>query len=71
MKTLDLLLARFADRLDVTGPATILPIWKEWEGGWWASLKPGWRCQSTQAGSCHERTLRELGRALRDAKHCA
>lgn len=73
MKTVERLLARFADRLEAEGPLGpgTRPIWKEWEGGWWASLQPGWQCQSTQAGSCHERTLRELERALRAAKQVA
>jgi len=65
MKTVDRLNKLYADRL---APLYGQTIWKEGPDGWWANLKPGWRCSSTEAGTCHEYTLRELERALRNAE---
>jgi hypothetical protein len=67
MKTVDSLVRRFSDRLE---PINGRAIWQEWDfnsKSWWASLKPGWRCARTEAGSCHEKTLRELSKALKEA----
>jgi hypothetical protein len=69
MKTMERLLKRFADRLE---PVQCLgtSIWREYDGSrasYWASLKDGWVCRSTLAGSCHESTLRDLEAALKAA----
>lgn len=71
-KTADRLAKRFADRVDTTVLGK--GIWFEYDGygrasgSWWAALKPGWRCTFTDAGSCHERTLKHLEEALKAAK---
>ena len=46
-------------------------VWNEGHDGWWAVLKDGWQMDHcSQVHFCHEDTLTELLKAVREAVRC-
>jgi len=45
-------------------------VWNEGPDGWWAALKPGWSWCDAEVHCCHEDTLTELLRAVRNTTPC-
>jgi hypothetical protein len=47
--------------------AKVAAVWNEGDDGWWAELKPGFWCISSDTQGCHEYTVAELIQAIRGA----
>ena len=45
----------------------VAKVWHEPENGWFAELRPGWKCAGTDCGTCREDTPTKLLAAVRRA----